>query len=141
MVVGGGSPLFLQRRRVALQRWLTLVARHPVLAHDADLRIFLCETSPRLDKPKHDEFVLAGTQEDDPVSYLFLFNTCFLYYTFVYRFEQWHLAAHRVVRGSYPRFFLYSFKVMCILEVIRYQNVFIWMQLYVLMQLCIISYV
>ncbi|XP_072932250.1 uncharacterized protein [Epargyreus clarus] len=66
VVVGGGSPLFLQRRRAALQRWLTLVARHPVLAHDADLRMFLCETSLRLDKPKHDEFVLAGTQEDNP---------------------------------------------------------------------------
>ncbi|CAH2235166.1 sorting nexin-8-like [Pararge aegeria] len=65
VVVGGGSPLFLQRRRAALQRWLTLVARHPVLAHDADLRTFLCETTPRLDKPKHDEFILAGTQEDD----------------------------------------------------------------------------
>ncbi|CAH0719608.1 unnamed protein product, partial [Brenthis ino] len=66
VVVGGGSPLFLQRRRAALQRWLTLVARHPVLAHDADLRMFLCESSPRLDKPKHDEFILAGTQEDNP---------------------------------------------------------------------------
>nr|CBH09255.1 HM00018 [Heliconius melpomene] len=66
VVVGGGSSLFLQRRRAALQRWLTLVARHPVLAHDADLRTFLCETSPRLEKPKHDEFILAGTQEDDP---------------------------------------------------------------------------
>ncbi|XP_052740455.1 uncharacterized protein LOC112056556 isoform X2 [Bicyclus anynana] len=65
VVVGGGSPLFLQRRRAALQRWLGLVARHPVLAHDADLRTFLCETSPRLDKPKHDEFILAGTQEDN----------------------------------------------------------------------------
>ncbi|XP_050670916.1 sorting nexin-8-like [Leptidea sinapis] len=64
VVVGGGSPLFLQRRRAALQRWLTLVARHPVLAHDADLRTFLCESSPKLEKPKHDEFVLAGTQED-----------------------------------------------------------------------------
>ncbi|XP_045497588.1 sorting nexin-8-like [Colias croceus] len=64
MVVGGGSPVFLQRRRAALQRWLTLVARHPVLAHDADLRTFLCESNPKLDKPKHDEFVLAGTQED-----------------------------------------------------------------------------
>ena len=68
MVVGGGSSLFLQRRRAALQRWLTLVARHPVLAHDADLRMFLCETSPRLERPKHDEFILAGTQEDDPVT-------------------------------------------------------------------------
>ncbi|XP_059059151.1 sorting nexin-8 isoform X1 [Achroia grisella] len=66
MVVGGGSPLFLQRRRAALQRWLTLVARHPVLAHDADLRTFLCETTVRLDKPKHDEFMLAGSQEDIP---------------------------------------------------------------------------
>ncbi|XP_068631649.1 sorting nexin-8-like [Battus philenor] len=66
VVVGGGSPLFLQRRRAALQRWLTLVARHPVLAHDADLRIFLCESSLRLDKPKHDEFILAGTQDDPP---------------------------------------------------------------------------
>ncbi|XP_028174489.1 uncharacterized protein LOC114363071 isoform X2 [Ostrinia furnacalis] len=66
VVVGGGSPRFLQRRRAALQRWLTLVARHPVLAHDADLRSFLCETTSRLDKPKHDEFVLAGTQEDSP---------------------------------------------------------------------------
>ncbi|KAI5631881.1 PX domain-containing protein [Phthorimaea operculella] len=64
MVVNGGSPRFLQRRRAALHRWLTLVARHPVLAHDADLRSFLTETSLRLDKPKHDEFVLAGTQED-----------------------------------------------------------------------------
>ncbi|VVC99167.1 unnamed protein product [Leptidea sinapis] len=64
VVVGGGSPLFLQRRRAALQRWLTLVARHPVLAHDADLRTFLCESSPKLEKPKHDEFVLAGTQDD-----------------------------------------------------------------------------
>ncbi|XP_038211760.1 sorting nexin-8-like [Zerene cesonia] len=66
VVVGGGSPVFLQRRRAALQRWLTLVARHPVLAHDADLRTFLCESNPKLDKPKHDEFVLAGTQEDSP---------------------------------------------------------------------------
>ncbi|XP_047517864.1 sorting nexin-8-like [Pieris napi] len=65
VVVGGGSPLFLQRRRAALQRWLTLVARHPVLAHDADLRMFLCETNLKLDKPKHDEFILAGTQEDN----------------------------------------------------------------------------
>ncbi|XP_049868827.1 sorting nexin-8-like [Pectinophora gossypiella] len=64
VVVGGGSPKFLQRRRAALQRWLTLVCRHPVLAHDADLRSFLCETSVRLDKPKHDEFILAGTQDD-----------------------------------------------------------------------------
>ncbi|XP_041977955.1 sorting nexin-8-like [Aricia agestis] len=64
VVVGGGSPMFLQRRRAALQRWLTIVARHPVLAHDADLRTFLCETSPKLDKPKHDEFVLAGTQDN-----------------------------------------------------------------------------
>ncbi|KPJ02605.1 PREDICTED: sorting nexin-8-like [Papilio xuthus] len=66
VVVGGGSPVFLQRRRAALQRWLTLVARHPVLAHDADLRTFLCESSSRLDKPKHDEFVLAGTQDESP---------------------------------------------------------------------------
>ncbi|CAK1595815.1 unnamed protein product [Parnassius mnemosyne] len=66
VVVGGGSPVFLQRRRAALQRWLTLVARHPVLAHDADLRTFLCESSARLEKPKHDEFVLAGTQDDSP---------------------------------------------------------------------------
>ncbi|XP_034830788.1 sorting nexin-8-like [Maniola hyperantus] len=65
VVVGGGSPMFLQRRRAALQRWLTLVARHPVIAHDADLRTFMCETSPRLDKPKHDEFILAGTQEEN----------------------------------------------------------------------------
>ncbi|KAJ8727915.1 hypothetical protein PYW08_016300 [Mythimna loreyi] len=64
VVVGGGSSIFLLRRRAALQRWLTLVARHPVLAHDADLRIFLCETTMRLEKPKHDEFVLAGTQEE-----------------------------------------------------------------------------
>ncbi|RVE45921.1 hypothetical protein evm_009394 [Chilo suppressalis] len=64
VVVNGGSPLFLQRRRAALQRWLTLVARHPVLAHDADLRSFLCEVTVKLDKPKHDEFVLAGTQEN-----------------------------------------------------------------------------
>lgn len=64
VVVNGGSPRFLQRRRAALQRWLTLVARHPVLAHDADLRSFMCETTVKLDKPKHDEFVLAGTQED-----------------------------------------------------------------------------
>ncbi|CAH2106717.1 unnamed protein product [Euphydryas editha] len=66
VVVGGGSPLFLQRRCAALQRWLTLVARHPVLAHDADLRTFLCETSLKLDRPKHDEFILAGTQENNP---------------------------------------------------------------------------
>ncbi|KAL4709867.1 hypothetical protein ACJJTC_003830 [Scirpophaga incertulas] len=66
VVVGGGSPRFLQRRRAALQRWLTLVARHPVLAHDADLRIFLCEVTAKLEKPKHDEFELAGTQEDSP---------------------------------------------------------------------------
>lgn len=66
VVVGGGSTRFLLRRRAALQRWLTLVATHPVLAHDADLRIFLCETTFRLDKPKHDEFVLAGTQEENP---------------------------------------------------------------------------
>ncbi|XP_075973203.1 sorting nexin-8-like [Anticarsia gemmatalis] len=66
VVVGGGSARFLLRRRAALQRWLTLVARHPVLAHDADLRIFLCETTVRLEKPKHDEFVLAGTQEENP---------------------------------------------------------------------------
>ncbi|CAH2037975.1 unnamed protein product, partial [Iphiclides podalirius] len=65
VVVGGGSPLFLQRRRAALQRWLTLVARHPVLAHDADLRTFLCETTSRLEKPRHDEFVLAGTQDEN----------------------------------------------------------------------------
>ncbi|KAG6464200.1 sorting nexin-8 [Manduca sexta] len=65
VVVGGGSPHFLQRRRIALQRWLTLMARHPVLGHDADLRMFLCEIAPKLDKPKHDEFVLAGTQEID----------------------------------------------------------------------------
>ncbi|XP_061377265.1 sorting nexin-8-like [Danaus plexippus] len=64
VVVGGGSPLFLQRRRAALQRWLSIVARHPVLAHDADVRTFLCEISSKLDKPKHDEFVLAGSQED-----------------------------------------------------------------------------
>ncbi|XP_047995197.1 sorting nexin-8 isoform X2 [Leguminivora glycinivorella] len=63
VVVNGGSPLFLQRRRAALQRWLTLMARHPVLAHDADLRTFLCEANSRLEKPKHDEFTLAGTQE------------------------------------------------------------------------------
>ncbi|CAD0199156.1 unnamed protein product [Chrysodeixis includens] len=66
VVVGGGSSRFLLRRRAALQRWLTLVARHPVLAHDADLRVFLCESNVRLEKPKHDEFVLAGTQEDSP---------------------------------------------------------------------------
>nr|XP_049699627.1 sorting nexin-8 [Helicoverpa armigera] len=66
VVVGGGSSRFLLRRRAALQRWLTLVARHPVLAHDADLRIFLCESTVRLEKPKHDEFVLAGTQEEGP---------------------------------------------------------------------------
>ncbi|CAK1546965.1 unnamed protein product [Leptosia nina] len=66
VVVGGGSPLFLQRRRAALQRWLTLVARHPVLAHDADLRMFLCEINLKLEKPKHDEFILAGTQDDNP---------------------------------------------------------------------------
>ncbi|CAB3223684.1 unnamed protein product [Arctia plantaginis] len=66
VVVGGGSARFLLRRRAALQRWLTLVARHPVLAHDADLRTFLCETTVRLEKPKHDEFVLAGTQEENP---------------------------------------------------------------------------
>lgn len=60
VVVGGGSERFLQRRRAALQRWLTLVARHPVLAHDADTRSFLCETSVRFEKPKHDEFTLAG---------------------------------------------------------------------------------
>ncbi|XP_050560848.1 sorting nexin-8 isoform X1 [Spodoptera frugiperda] len=65
VVVGGGSSNFLLRRRAALQRWLTLVARHPVLAHDADLRVFLCESTLRLEKPKHDEFVLAGTQEDN----------------------------------------------------------------------------
>lgn len=65
VVVGGGSTRFLLRRRAALQRWLTLVARHPVLAHDADLRVFLCETISRLEKPKHDEFVLAGTQEEN----------------------------------------------------------------------------
>lgn len=62
VVVGGGSAKFLQRRRAALQRWLTLVATHPVLAHDADTRAFLCETTVRLDKPKHDEFTLAGAQ-------------------------------------------------------------------------------
>ncbi|XP_022831034.1 sorting nexin-8-like [Spodoptera litura] len=65
VVVGGGSSNFLLRRRAALQRWLTLVARHPVLAHDADLRVFLCESTLRLEKPKHDEFILAGTQEDN----------------------------------------------------------------------------
>ncbi|KAF9407425.1 hypothetical protein HW555_012553, partial [Spodoptera exigua] len=65
VVVGGGSSHFLLRRRAALQRWLTLVARHPVLAHDADLRVFLCESTLRLEKPKHDEFILAGTQEDN----------------------------------------------------------------------------
>ncbi|XP_060803075.1 uncharacterized protein LOC106142008 isoform X2 [Amyelois transitella] len=64
VVVGGGSPRFLQRRRAALQRWLTIISRHPVLAHDADLRTFLCETTVRLEKPKHDEFVLAGSQGD-----------------------------------------------------------------------------
>ncbi|XP_053607266.1 sorting nexin-8-like isoform X2 [Plodia interpunctella] len=68
VVVGGGSPRFLQRRRAALQRWLTIISRHPVLAHDADLRTFLCEATMRLEKPKHDEFVLAGSQEDTPRS-------------------------------------------------------------------------
>lgn len=78
-MVGGGSPLFLQRRRAALQRWLTLVARHPVMAHDADLRTFLCETTPKLDKPKHDEFILAGTQEDNPVKLYILIFLCLIY--------------------------------------------------------------
>ncbi|XP_037965171.2 sorting nexin-8 [Plutella xylostella] len=68
--VNGGSPRFLQRRRAALQRWLTLVARHPVLAHDADLRAFLCEPNPRLERPKHDEFMLAGCQDPTPVDML-----------------------------------------------------------------------
>ncbi|KOB69740.1 Sorting nexin-8-like protein [Operophtera brumata] len=63
VVVGGGSEDFLQRRREALQRWLTLTARHPVLAHDADLRAFLCEAALKLDRPRHDEFLLAGTTE------------------------------------------------------------------------------
>lgn len=65
VVVGGGSEDFLQGRREALQRWLTLTARHPVLAYDADLRAFLCEVSLKLDKPRHDEFLLAGTIEID----------------------------------------------------------------------------
>ncbi|KAJ0177000.1 hypothetical protein K1T71_007009 [Dendrolimus kikuchii] len=65
VVVGGGSAGFLRGRRAALQRWLTLAARHPVVAHDADLRAFLCEPHPALEKPKHDEFQLAGTQSQD----------------------------------------------------------------------------
>lgn len=65
VVVGGGSGQFLESRRAALQRWLSLAACHPILAHDADLRTFLSESVLRLEKPKHDEFVLAGTQCDE----------------------------------------------------------------------------
>lgn len=67
MVVGGGSAAFVRKRRAALQRWLTLAARHPVMGHDADLRTFLCEPRPKLERPRHDEFELAGTQAHEEV--------------------------------------------------------------------------
>lgn len=37
---------FLESRRRALQRWLTLVARHPIISSSSLLIFFLSDTSP-----------------------------------------------------------------------------------------------
>lgn len=84
VVVGGGSVRFLQRRRAALQRWLTLVARHPLLAHDADMRAFLCELAFRPERPRHDEFTLAGAKPN---------SVCYFINIVVFKVKDWLTAA------------------------------------------------